>query len=176
MMQKDAHCIFQLIMVSSWPLYVEEVAEVFAINFNEEMSGIPKFEPSWQDPNAEKAVLSACSTLVTIVDAQWRGKVVQFSHFSVKEYLTSDRIANAEHLSHFHIHPKPAHTLLAKSCLSVLFGLDYNICYSSFDLSSIYAVKYHLTTRIRLYQLSFLISTIPGPRYRFPAFSDLPVI
>jgi len=49
-------------------------------------------------------------------------------------------------------------------------------CYSSFDLSSIYAVKYHLTTRIRLYQLSFLISTIPGPRYRFPAFSDLPVI
>jgi len=45
----------------------------------------------------------------------------------VKEYLTSDRIANAERLSHFHIHPKPAHTLLAKSCLSVLFGLDYNI-------------------------------------------------
>ena len=39
-------------------------------------------------------------------------------------------------------------------------------CYSSFDLSSIYAVKYHLTTRIRLYQLSFLISMIPGPRYR----------
>jgi len=49
-------------------------------------------------------------------------------------------------------------------------------CYSSFDLSSIYAVKYHLTTRIHLYQPSFLISTIPGPRYRFPAFSDLPVI
>jgi len=49
-------------------------------------------------------------------------------------------------------------------------------CYSSFNLSSIYAVKYHLTTRIRLYQLSFLISTIPGPCYRFPAFSDLSVI
>ena len=49
-------------------------------------------------------------------------------------------------------------------------------CYNSFDLSSIYAVKYHLTTRICLYQLSFLISTIPGPLYHFPAFSDLPVI
>jgi len=49
-------------------------------------------------------------------------------------------------------------------------------CYSSFDLSNIYTVKYHLTTRIRLYQLSFLISTIPGPRYHLPAFSDLPVI
>jgi len=52
----------------------------------------------------------------------------------------------------------------------------YGTCYSSFDLSSIYAVKYHLTTHIRLYQPSFLISTIPGPHYRFPAFSDLPVI
>ena len=50
------------------------------------------------------------------------------------------------------------------------------ICYNSFDLSSIYAVKYHLMTRIRLYQLSFLISTIPSPHYCFPAFSDLPVI
>ena len=50
------------------------------------------------------------------------------------------------------------------------------VCYSSFDLSSIYAVKYHLTMRIRLYQLSFLISTIPGPHSRFPALSDLPVI
>jgi len=126
-MQKDAHRIFQWIMVSSRPLRVEEVAEVFAINFDEEMSGIPKFEPSWRDPNAENAVLSACSTLVTIVEDRLWGKMVQFSHFSVKEYLTSDRIANAEHVSHFHIHPKPAHTLLAKSCLSVLFGLDYNM-------------------------------------------------
>jgi len=113
-------------MVSSRPLGVEELAEVFAINFDEEMSGIPKFEPSWRDPSAEMAVLSACSALVTIVDGMC-GSIVQFSHFSVKEYLTSDRIANAEHLSHFHIHPKPAHTLIAKSCLSVLFRLDYNM-------------------------------------------------
>ena len=49
-------------------------------------------------------------------------------------------------------------------------------CYSSFDLSSIYAVKYHLTMRIRLYHLSFLISTISSPCFRFPALLDLPVI
>jgi len=127
-MWKDAHCILQWLTVSSRPLRVEEVAEVFAINFDEEMSGIPKFDPSWRDPNAETAVLSACSTLVAIVDDRWGGnKIVQFSHFSVQEYLTSDRIANAEHVSHFHIHPKPAHTLLAKTCLSVLCQLDYSI-------------------------------------------------
>jgi len=126
-MQEDAHRIFQWIMVSSRPLGVEELAEVFAFNFDEETSGIPKYEPGWRDQNAEKAVLSACSTLVTIVDVGWRRKIVQFSHFSVEEYLTSRRIANAEHLSHFHIQPKPAHTLLAKACLSVLFQLDYSM-------------------------------------------------
>ena len=119
-------------MVSSRPLGVEELAEVFAINFDEEMSGIPKFEPSWRDANAETAVLSACSTLVAIVDSKeywWHEekKIVQFSHFSVQEYLTSDRIANAEHVSRFHIHPKPAHTLLAKACLSVLLHPDHSI-------------------------------------------------
>jgi len=125
-MRKDAHRIFQWITVSSQPLRVEELAEVFVINFDEEISGIPKFEPSWRDPNAETAVLTACSTLVAIVDDRWAGKIIQFSHFSVQEYLTSDRIANAEHVSGFHIHPKPAHTLLAKACLSVLFQLDYS--------------------------------------------------
>jgi ankyrin repeat protein len=114
-------------MVSSKPLRVEEVADVFGINFDEEISGIPKFEPSWRGANAETAVLSACSTLVAIVDGAWGNKVVQFSHFSVQEYLTSDRIANAEHVSRFHLCPKPAHTLLAKSCLSALLHLDYSI-------------------------------------------------
>ena len=45
----------------------------------------------------------------------------------MQEYLTSDRVANAEHVSHFHIHSKPAHTLLAKACLSVLLHPDYGI-------------------------------------------------
>jgi ankyrin repeat protein len=126
-MQKDAHRILLWLTVSSRPLRVEELAEVFAINFDEEISGIPKFEPSWRDANAETAVLTACSTLVAVVDAEWDEKIVQFSHFSVKEYLTSDRIANVENVSRFHVYPKPAHILLAKSCLSVLFQLDHSI-------------------------------------------------
>ena len=123
-MWKEAHCILQWLTICSRPLRVEELAEVFAINFDEETSGIPSFDPSWRDANAETAVLSACSTLVAIVDAGGHGKIVLFSHFSVKEYLTSDRIANAEHVSRFHIHPKLAHTLLAKACLSILCHID----------------------------------------------------
>jgi hypothetical protein len=119
-------------MVSSCPLGVEELVEAFAINFDEEMYGIPIFEPSWWYINVEIAVLSTCSTLVAIVD--WRDsrlykekKIVQFSHFSVTEYLTSDCIANVDHVSHFHIYPKLAHTLLAKACLGILLHVDYSI-------------------------------------------------
>ena len=50
---------------------------------------------------------------------------MQFSHFSVKEFLTSDRLAvAAEDISFYHIAPTPAHTILAQACLSVLLSLD----------------------------------------------------
>ena len=122
----DAHRILQWLTVSSRPLHIEELAEAFAIDFDAETSGIPNFEPSWREPNAETAVLSACSTLVTAVNVGGK-KVVQFSHFSVREYLTCDRIANSAPHSPFHVLLKPAHTLLAKACLSVLIQLNYSI-------------------------------------------------
>ena len=122
----DAHRIFQWLTVSSRPLLVKELAEVFAIDFDEETFGIPKFDPSLRDTNAETAVLSTCSTLVSIVDLGGQ-KVAQFSHFSVKEYLTSDRITNSERVSYFHVLPKLAHTLLAKACLSILLQLSYSM-------------------------------------------------
>src|SRR6266851_7917102 len=126
MLQKDAHRIFQSLTVSSRPLHVKELAEVFAIDFDVETSGVPKFDPNWRHSDAETAVLSACSTLVAVVNVNGK-KVVQFSHFSVREYLTSDRIADSPPISHFHILLKPAHTLLAKTCLSILLQLDYGI-------------------------------------------------
>jgi ankyrin repeat protein len=51
--------------------------------------------------------------------------VVQFSHFSVKEYLTSDRLARSSvDVSRYHIVLEPAHTILAQACLGVLLRLD----------------------------------------------------
>ena len=42
--------------------------------------------------------------------------------------MTSDRLtASEERLSYYHIFPEPAHTLLAKACLSVLLQLDEKI-------------------------------------------------
>jgi hypothetical protein len=49
----------------------------------------------------------------------------QFSHFSVKEFLTSDRLAySTENLSRFHVVPHSAHSIVAQASLSVLLHLD----------------------------------------------------
>ncbi len=109
------------------PLQVEELAEVLAFDFSGE--GMPKLNPSWRWEDQEEAVLSTCSSLVTIVkDKESDSRVVQFSHFSVKEFLTADRLAQpARDVSRYHIQLEAAHTILAKACLGVLLRLDERI-------------------------------------------------
>ena len=112
----------------SWsirPLCVEELAELLAIQFDEET--LHTFNTDWRPAYAEEMIMSVCSSLIAIVD---RGghQVVQFSHFSVKEYLTSERLAAAEDcLPYYHILPEPAHTILAHASLSVLLHLGGEI-------------------------------------------------
>jgi ankyrin repeat protein len=126
-----AHRIFQFLTVSARPLYVQEVAEVFAISIDEEKSqtpGIPDFDPSWRPSDAESAVLSACPSLISVVKTSGE-PVIQFSHFSVQEFLTSDRLRDqrSTRLSRFYVLPQPAHTFFAKACLSVLLQLNPHI-------------------------------------------------
>ena len=116
-----AQRLFRCLMVSIRPLRVDELADILAVRFDE--AEVPTFNAAWRPENAEEAVISACSSLVTIVDREG-SQVVQFSHFSVKEFLTSDRLATAGQLSYYHILPEPAHTILAHASLSVLLQLD----------------------------------------------------
>ena len=120
---QHAQRLFQCMVVAIRPLHVEELAEIFAIGFGANVS--PNLVEGWRPPNAEEAVLSACSTLITIVHDR-SSKIVQFSHFSVKEYLTSDRLetSNVVNIRQFYIHLEPAHTTLARACLAVLLELD----------------------------------------------------
>ena len=120
-----AQRLFRCLVVSIRPLRVKELAEILAIRFDE--SAFPRFNANWRPEYAEEAIMAACSSLIAIVD---RGghQVVQFSHFSVKEYLTSERIAAANDcLSYYHILFEPAHTILAHACLSILLQLDDKI-------------------------------------------------
>jgi len=105
---------------------VEELAEVLAVDFNAG-GGVPKLKADWRWEDNEEAVLSACSSLVSVV-IDGDSRVVQFSHFSVKEFLTSDRLARSPtEESRFHIRFESAHTILAQASLSVLLRLDEHI-------------------------------------------------
>ena len=129
--------LFQCLVVSKRPLRVEELAELFAIQAN---GAIPTIDACLRPENPEEFVLLACSTLVAVINVDGQ-KIVQFSHFSVREYLISHRIAFSEHFSRFHILPRPAHALLAGACLGVLLQLDDRVDTDNFPLAS-YAAQY----------------------------------
>jgi len=119
-----AHRLLQCLVVAAYPLKVEELAEVLAIDFSGTRM-TPKVDGNLRWEDKERAVLSACSSLITIV--QDRGsRLVQFSHFSVKEFLTSDRLAasTVDTLRYHHIPLEAAHMMMAKVCLSILLQLE----------------------------------------------------
>ena len=118
-----ARRVLQCLVVATRPLRVAELAEVLAVNFDAEE--IPRLNPGWRWEDKEQALLIACSSLIAIVEAgdieADDSRVVQFSHFSVKEFLTSSRLATASgEVSNYYIDLEPAHTILAQTCLGVL--------------------------------------------------------
>jgi len=73
------------------------------------------------------AVQSTCPSFLAVVDIGG-SQIIQFSHFSVKEFLTSSRLAEAKlEISRYHISMTPTHTLVAKACLGILLHLDENV-------------------------------------------------
>jgi ankyrin repeat protein len=109
------HCL----AVSVRPLRVEELAEILCFDFDVPEGSISKFHPDRRPNNQEDAILSICSGLITMVDNR-RSRVVQFSHLSVKEFLTSSHLASTVHLASYRILPVRAHTILAQVCLGLL--------------------------------------------------------
>ena len=121
--------LLQCLAFSRRPLLAKELAEVLSIQFDR---AIPTLDTSLRPVDADEAVLSACSTLVAIITPDGPNnnlRLVQFSHYSVKEFLTSERLAKSdnEDLSRYHISPEPAHTILAQSCISTLLQPDIHI-------------------------------------------------
>jgi hypothetical protein len=121
-----AQRVLQCLVVAVRPLRVAELAEVFAVDF-EDAEGIPRLKPDWRWEEQELALLSACSSLIAIVQTGG-SRVVQFSHFSVKEFLTSPRLATASgEVSNYHIDLEPAHMILAQAGLGVLLQIKDDV-------------------------------------------------
>ena len=123
--REDARRLLQCLTVAVRPLRVEELAELLAFDFRATGErGIPTLKEHWRWKDQEEAVLSTCSSLIAIV-RNGDSRMVQFSHFSVKEYLTSPRLAQSHgDVSRFYIDLNAAHTILAQACLGTLLRLD----------------------------------------------------
>ncbi|KAI0290862.1 hypothetical protein BC826DRAFT_516638 [Russula brevipes] len=124
--RQHAHQLFQCIVAAIRPLRVEELAEIFAIEFGANTA--PKLLETWRPEHPEEAVLSTCSTLIAVIEDEG-SKIVQFSHFSVKEFLTSGRLQASEvgSIRDYYIPLEPAHMTLARACLTVLLQFDENV-------------------------------------------------
>jgi Ankyrin repeats (3 copies) len=125
--RQHAQRLFQCLVAAVRPLSVEELAEVFAIQFDSDAgpNAGPTLKGDWRPENPEQALLSTCSTLIAVIENPG-SKVVQFSHFSVKEYLTSERLRDTKviDIPKYYIPTDAAHAVLAQACLTVLLQLD----------------------------------------------------
>jgi len=126
--REHAHRLLQCLTVAVRPLRVAELAEVLAVDFGTASGGeTSKLNTDWRWDDQEQAVLSTCSSLVAVVGEDG-DQVVQFSHFLVKEFLTSPRLADSStDVSRFYILMEPAHVILAKACLGTLLQLDNRV-------------------------------------------------
>ena len=127
--------MLQCLVVAVRPLEVEELAELLAFDFDVAPGGIPKYRPALRLDDQTQAVLSTCSSLVTVIE-EWYGRrrnrkcrhIVQFSHFSVKEFLVSNRLASSlGDISQYRICLGSAHTTLTQACLGLLLHPDDDI-------------------------------------------------
>jgi ankyrin repeat protein len=155
-----AHRLLQCLTVAVRPLRVAELAEVLAVDFGTASRGeTSKLNTDWRWEDQQEAVLSTCSSLISIVYEEG-SQIIQFSHFSVKEFLTSSRITGSSaDVSAFHILLEPAHTVLAEACLAVLLRLGELVnednVEDKFPLAQ-YAAE-HWVDHARFENVSFLI-------------------
>jgi hypothetical protein len=144
----QAYRLLQCLTVATRPLRVDELAEILALNFDDANDGVPALHKDWRWDDERQGVLATCSSLIVVVDSYDYSlgrmtRVVQFAHFSVKEFLTSDRLTDIKaDVSRFHIHLEPAHTVVAQACLAILLHSDHDDGVKSISPLSDYAARH----------------------------------
>ena len=126
---QDVSRILQCLMCSFYPLAIEEVADIIPVN--------PEVEPYYDPENRlrePRDLLSICSGLVSVVPSKrWAPAAPDFemsieqlrlSHYSVREYLVSNR-RGLEAPQHFLLDDATSHITLANLCICYLLRCDY---------------------------------------------------
>jgi len=119
--------ILQWLTFSARPLSLEEIAEVVAIDVHDD----PRFDPE-RRLAAPRDVMTICSSLITIdgeeivdykVEKVERYTPVRLAHFSVKEYLVSDRVCIGK-ASGYSIRESESIAVIAEDCLAYVLYFD----------------------------------------------------
>ncbi|KZP03687.1 hypothetical protein FIBSPDRAFT_968780 [Athelia psychrophila] len=121
------------LVFSTRALRLEELAEVVSVDLDADDG--PSYDPDLKfgDP---RSALTVCSGLVTQTEG-----VVKLAHFSVKEYLTSDRARTRKEPAFF-ISAKIAHTIIAQTCLALLMHFDSSESLNESHLDSFSLASY----------------------------------
>jgi hypothetical protein len=110
--------ILQFLTFSERPFSVKEIVDVIAVN----TEGDPYFDPSDTMPDHQE-ISRYCSSLVVVVSTE-SDKVLQLAHFSVKEYLTSNRVDSVVAREFQKV---TASASIAKVCLAYLLQFDHEV-------------------------------------------------
>src|SRR5205814_2331503 len=103
---QDALQILQWLVYSARPLRIDEVVDAIAVcSDSDYLFDVESRLPDPQD------ILTICSSLVTLV-----GVEIRLAHFSVKEYLMSERIQKGP-APQYSIREIPANISIAEICL-----------------------------------------------------------
>ena len=144
---EDAIKILQWLTYSAEPLKVEQLAEVVAVKID----GSPWFDCKARFPD-QQDVIAICSSLVIIEDFYTNEDgspsaspfyAVRLAHFSVKEYLVSDRIRNqATATARYAMQEIKANQSIAAACLAYLLQFDQHDSLNSETLEDFPLVLY----------------------------------
>ena len=120
--EQEARRALLWLAFSERPLDIDEVAEAAVVNPHSDRPFDP--EERLRDSHAVLEILTSLVTVSPIVNASYsRTWIVRLAHFSVKEYLLSDRIQNGP-ASKFSATDVAANEFIAKSCLQYIFHYD----------------------------------------------------
>ena len=115
-MMLNAQKILSWLCYAFRPPTLNELVEVLAVD-----TAAGRFDPLMRTLNP-KDVIKICGSLVSTTEA---GHIVKFSHHTVREYLTSERMLSRSQ-ARYHVTPQAADYLIATTCLTYLQGHKFS--------------------------------------------------
>jgi ankyrin repeat protein len=143
--------ILQWLTFSERPLTIEEVAEVAAID----IKGEPIFDRDEVLTDPLEA-LDICSSLITVTGSAEKevddfgrladARILSLAHYSVQEYLVSDRIKLGP-AKQYHMQEGESHEEITKGCIGYLTQFQGPITDAQFDISALamYSAEFWLS-------------------------------